>query len=253
LFACFGHHDLEVTREWLIFGERVGRFGNFLKRHQCRRVPTRAIQQIIVSVYREDTTPAALAEDRAEPVSQGDGGTPAPTELATLLEEKIRKLFNEVSAPGNGELAIVEKPGGEPTPYYTGLPTAVLLNWAEKLHHHIAASRPSLPPVAVIDKPANAVRAELEAMGREARAVLENPSLKFWWQRRPWLRRALVAATVAGLAALLSLLWDEGVDGRWKWVGVGCVLLEAFVVYALTAPGEPQVTRANRPPPRRVP
>jgi hypothetical protein len=120
---------------------------------------------------------------------------------------------------------------------------------AEQLHGHISRSQPSLPPVAVIDKPAAAVRAEWEALGREARAVLEGPVPLMWWQRRLWLRAALLLTSLAGLGALLSLLWGDGVEGRWKLVGVGCVFVEVFVVYVeFAGRAKPRVPSPRRPP-----
>jgi hypothetical protein len=249
LLACFGRDDLVVTREWLYCGDRVGPFGNFLSRRKCPRVPTRAIQQIIVFVYSGQATPAGEDRSGAENGAQAsDSSTPLGSFLAGKIEEKIRDLVNGSMAGGNGELAIVEKPGAEPTPYFTGFPTRVLLDLAEQLHRHVARGQPSLPPVAVLDKPAAAVRAEWEAMAREARAALEGPMPVMWWQRRLWLQAALLLNSLAGLVALLRLVWRDGIDARWKFAGLACVLVEVFVVYFEVAAraGQPRA-RANRP------
>jgi hypothetical protein len=69
-----------------------------------------------------------------------------------------------------------------------------------------------------------------------------------WWQRRLWLGAALLLNSLAGLVALWRLVWRDGVDGRWRFVGLACVLVEAFVVYfeVATRAGQPRA-RADRP------
>jgi hypothetical protein len=235
LFASFGHHDLEVTREWLYFGDHVGSFGNFLNRGRYRRVATRDIQQIIVFTYKGQTTPADEEKDHAEPSPpMTDGGLPWWPYVAKKLEESVRNLVKSLTAEGNGELAIIEKSGAEATPYFTGLPTGILLNLAEHLHRHIFASQPSAPLVTVIDKPAAAVRAEWETKMREVGKVFEDP-LPMWWQRRPWLRAVFLFFSLVGLVALQRLIWvGDGVQAGWRIVAIACILVELFVVVALT-------------------
>jgi hypothetical protein len=235
LFACFGHHDLEVTREWIYFGDHVGPFSNFLNRGRYRRVSTRAIQQIIVFAYKGQMPPGDEGIGRAEPSPPlGDGSIPWWPYVAKKLEESVRNLVNDLTAEGNGELAIIEKAGAEPTPYFTGFPTGILLNLAEHLHRHIFGSQPSVPPVAVIDKPAAGVRAEWETKMREAGKVFEGDRARMWWERRPWLRAVLLLTSLVGLVALLRLLLvGDGVNAWWKVVAVGCILVELFVVVAL--------------------
>jgi hypothetical protein len=242
LFACCGRNDLEVNREWLLFGERVGGFGDFLNPLPCRRVPTRAIQQIIVKIYRKDGAPAGAAEVQAQP---GPASRPGEGTPAERVEEKFRSLAAGLAASGNGELAIVEQPGAEPTPYFTGLPTPVLLDMAEQLHRHIASSQPALPPVTVLDKPAAAVRAEVEALGQEARATLEGPLPALWWRRQWWLRALLLVNSLIGLIALWRLVGLAGTNAHWTWMALGCVLVELFVVTGITAPAGPRRARGT--------
>jgi hypothetical protein len=235
LFACFGHHDLEVTREWLYFGDHVGPFNNLLNRGRYRRVSTRAIQQIIVFAYTGQTTPEDEGIGRAEPSPPtGDGSIPWWSFVAKRLEESVRDLVNGLTAEGNGELAIIEHPGAQPTPYFTGFQTGILLNLAEHLHRHIFESQPSAPSVAVIDKPAVAVRAEWETKVRQAGKVFQDPLAAMWWQRTLWLRAVLLLNSLVGLVALQRLIWvGAGVNVWWKVVAVGCILVELFVVVAL--------------------
>src|SRR5262249_35248725 len=127
LFACFGHHDLEVTPDWLYFGQRVGSFGNILNRRKCRRVPRQALQQIVVFASSGQAQPASEENGCGEPGPQTTEGSPPPgTLLLNKFEEHLRDLVSGFTAEGNGELAIIERPGAEPTPYYTGYPTALL-------------------------------------------------------------------------------------------------------------------------------
>ena len=87
LFACCGHHELEVTREWLYFGECVGRFGNFLNRRKVRRVPTPAIQQIIIFADSGQRTPTKEETSGAEPRPQpADGSTLAESSLPDKID-----------------------------------------------------------------------------------------------------------------------------------------------------------------------
>jgi hypothetical protein len=250
VFARLGHHDLEVTREWLYFGERVGPRWDFLNPRASRRVPTQAIQQVIVFVYRGQETPTREEEGKAkQQLSKADSGTSPKAHWADKMEEEFRNQASRITAEGNGELAIVEKPGAEPTPYFSGFPTEFLLDLAEKLHRHLARSQPALPTVALIDKPAAAVRAEWEAQGREARAIVEGTSpVLFWWQRKLWIRAVLLLTSLVGLWALLRLIWHHEVDVRWRLMGFACLFAELFFIVAIFAsPAGRQVAQAKRP------
>ena len=252
LFACFGHHDLEVTPDWLYFGQRVGSFGNILNRRKCRRVPTQALQQIVVVVYSGQAQPASEGEGCGGRKPQTTEGSASPGALLLdKFEEHIRDLASGFTAEGNGELAIIERPGAGPTPYYTGYPTALLRDLAEKLHRYISRGRPSFPPVAVIDKPVAPVRAEWEAMAREARELVDferpRPMPETWWNRKRWVRVALLLNSLAGVVALLRLIWRSGLGVRGGLLGTACVFVEILVVLVFTTPVERPAARADRP------
>lgn len=214
-FLFGGHHDLEVTSERVIFGERVGSFGNFLNPHPPRPVFTHEVQQIVVTVYCEDQ-PAAADGTGAKP----DSPNPACA-FATV---------------GSGELALVEKPGEKPFTYYGGFPVGELKEIADHLYRYIGRGRKSLQPVVVVEKPLSAVRADWDAQVRAARESIEGPMPVAWWQRARWLRLVLALTSVAWLAALLHLMWDDEVNQGWRYAGMACVLVELFVLFVLKMP-----------------